>query len=291
MIYKSISVKNILGRVIRNLDNKLPAHYLDYMLEWIPEAMEELQTPFALITKSTGDLGDPDELITKQHVAKLPCGLVHIIAVEDEYGNRVREGRDVTDITSPTHRYVSDGQGSLSGARTTNFQKDVRDTRGVDPATSAPGASIPWDGSDIVQKDNIINNNVPFYKIQMDHIQTSPEEMYLKIHYKSLPVDAEGYPLVPDVTEYKEALYWYVMEKLIGSGFKHPVLPHDMRGMEYCHEKYEFYAGRALGKIKMPTQDRMAKLRDGFAQRMVPPNHFYDDFGTGGEQVQRVIGI
>ena len=290
MIYTSTSIKNVISRVVRNLDNKLPAHYLDYMLEWIPEAMEELHTPFQMITKSTPSQNCPGEIITEGHVAPLPCGLVSIIAVEDEYGYRIREGRDVSDITSQTARYSTEGQGGLNGARSTNFKKDSSATKGVDPNATLPGASTPWDGSDIVQNDSI-NNVRAYYKIQMGHIQTSEESMFIKIHYKSLPVDDEGYPLVPDITEYKEAIYWYIVGKLVGSGYKHPVIPQSVQGMEYCKAKYEEYAGRALGRIRMPTQDRMAKLRDGFAQRMVPPNHFYDDFGIGGEQIQPIIGI
>ena len=267
MIYNSISIKNVIARVIRNLDNKLPGHYLDYMLEWIPEAMEELKTPFQLVTTSTPNEGLQGALVTKNHVVKLPCGLQHIIAVEDAYGNRVREAGDVTDMTSSSLRY---SQGEF-GATSSDFHKD-------------PSLGIPWDGSDIVA---VTGSYAPMtYKIQMGSVQTSLEEAFIKIHYKALPVDEEGYPLVPDLTEYKEALYWYIMGKLVGAGFKHPVIPSSIQGIEYCEQKFSENAGRALGKIKMPTQDRMARLRDGFAQRMVPPNHFYEDFGIGSEQIQ-----
>jgi hypothetical protein len=288
MIYNSISVKNVIGRVVRNLDNKIPGHYLDYMLEWIPEAMEELHTPYQVVTKSTPNEGLTGAIVTNQHVAALPCGLINVIAVEDEFGYRVREGADVTDITSHSPRYNS--RGSQSGARSTNFQMDSSQVSGVNPATSGPtNGSVAWDGSNIVPVEDA--RGKAYYKIQMGHIQTSEEEMFLKIHYKALPVDDEGYPLVPDVTEYKEAVYWYILNKMMGAGYKHPTIPPGIQGMEYCSQKYEFYAGRALGKIKMPTQDRMARLRDGFAQRMIPPNHFYEDFGINGEQVQPINGI
>lgn len=289
MIYQSISIKNVIGRVVRNLDNKIPGHYLDYMLEWIPEAMEELQTPYQMITTSSPNCNTPGEIVTKNHVASLPCGLVKLIAVEDEHGYRVRNGMDNTDITSQSSRYSPSSPKGLN-ARPVNFQKDAQATMGVNPTTNLPGASVPWDGSDIKPVESH-NYNQAYYKLQMGSIQTSEESMFIKLHYQAIPVDSEGYPLVPDVTEYKEAIYWYIMNKLIGAGMKHPTIPPNLQGLEYCTQKYEFYAGRALGKIKMPTQDRMARLRDGFAQRMVPPNHFYEDFGIGGEQIQQISWI
>ena len=287
MIYQTTSIKNVISRVVRNLDNKLPGHYLDSMLEWAPEAMEELETPFQFITMSTPSRGYVGEFITSNHVIQLPCGLVSIIAVEDEQGNRVREGGDVTDITSNSARYSSsrNSQG-YDNATTTNFQKGVGTTFGADPNTAVPGSSTPWDGSDLSRVGN--QNTTAFYKIQAGYLQTSEESMFVKIHYKSLPVDEEGYPLVPDVNEYKEAMYWYIIWKLIGAGFKHPVIQSSMQGLEYCKQQYELYAGRALGKIRMPTQDTMARLRDGFSQRLVPPHHFYEDFSIGSEQVQTI---
>ena len=114
--------------------------------------------------------------------------------------------------------------------------------------------------------------------------------MFVKIHYTALPTDDEGYPLIPDVAEYKEALYWYVMQKLIGTGFQHPVIPMNLNGLDYCDAKYKEYAGRALGEIKMPDQDRMGKLRNSVT-RLIPPFHFYEDFFQGSEQVQPIAGI
>lgn len=278
MSYTSTSVKEIAGRIIRNLDNKLPASYVDYFWEWLGEAVEELRTPFTLDTKSTPNHDCEGAFITYNHVVKLPCGLMEILSVEDEFGNRLHRTGAQLDIVKPsTSRSVVDQRGS----RVTDFLTNVE----VIGTGSAAGPSVPWDGSNLF-KDNQ-STTTAAYNLKMDYLQTTEESMFVKIHYTGLPVDEEGYPLIPNQTEYKEALYWYVLKKLIASGFQHPVIPATLQGIEYCEKKYETYAGRALGEIKMPDQDRMNKLYNSTV-RLIPPTHFHDDFFQGSEQIQPI---
>jgi hypothetical protein len=283
MSYKSTSIKEVLMRVIRNLDHKIPSRYVDSMLEWIPEAIEELRTPFTLDTKSTPNLNKDGALWSKNHVIKLPCGLVEVLAVEDQFGYRIhRTGQqmDIEDM-SPARTQLNP---SNDDARVTDFYTDVLPPA-VPGVTIGNQPAIPWTGTNI--KLNTSSVTAAFYDLKMDYLQTSEECMFVKIHYKAMPVDKEGYPLVPDITEYKEALYWYVMKKLIAAGYQHPVLPSSMEGIEYCEKKYETYSGRALGEIKMPDQDRIWKLWAS-TTRLIPPVNFHEDFFSGSEQIQTV---
>lgn len=281
MAYTTTSIKEILARIIRNLDNKLPAYYIDSMLEWIPEAVEELRTPFTLDTKSTPNVNCDGEYITENHVIKLPCGLVEVLSVEDSLGNRIhRTGQELDTANPSLARSTVDAN---DDARVTNFQTLTGYPNIVTGNENGP--SVPWDGSNIQVVRQ--STTAAAYDLKMDYLQTTEESMFVKIHYKALPVDKEGYPLIPNVQEYKEALYWYVMKKLIASGFQHPVIPSDLNGIEYCEKKYETYAGRALGEIKMPDQDRMFKLWAS-TTRLIPPVHFHEDFFQGSEQIQPI---
>lgn len=289
MEYTTTSVKQVLIKIIRDLDQKLPSHYMDYMLEWIPEAMGELEYTHQLVTKSTPNFGKPGAMYTKQHVAELPCGLVYLRAVEDDRGYRIRRGTDETDITNPTTRYhANTGTGEFDTARVTQFR--------VDPfgVTTGPGAEptegkVPWDGSNIRESSDM--QLIRYYKLQGGYIQTSEEEMFIKLHYDAFPVDKDGYPLIPDVSEFREALYWYVIYKMIGTGYQHPVIPKSIQGMNYAKQQFDQYAAQALNKMKLMDMDRAARLRDSFSLRLVPPYHFYEDFSVGGEQMQSIYNV
>jgi hypothetical protein len=42
---------------------------------------------------------------------------------------------------------------------------------------------------------------------------------YIKLSYKAIATDERGYPLIPDLPSYQEAIYWYVVMKLSFSKF------------------------------------------------------------------------
>ena len=282
MEYTKTSIKQVIAKVIRDIGkNNLDPSYIDSILEWIPEAMGELETTHDMVTKSTPDVDCQGAYITRNHAITLPKGMVYLRAVQNQYGQRIRLGTDETDLTHPTTQAHIGYQGPF-GARATNFQQDASEIVGgitEDPTDT----SVPWDGSDLKPLENNLIH--AYYKIQGGCIQTSIESMFIKIHYDCLPTDSEGYPLVPDLHEYREATYWYVLSKLMVAGFEHRLLK-GLQGLDYVNKKFEEYASLALGKIKVPDIDRAARLRDAFSLRLVPPYHFYDDFGVGSEQMQ-----
>jgi hypothetical protein len=297
MIYKYTSVKEIIGRVVRDVGNKLPSHYFDSMLEWIPEGIRQLETKYQIIKKSTGNFRDPIEdqpqdpeaIYTRNHVALLPKDLIVLEAVEDLFGSRVRYASDITDFKNQTNRFSQGRNILFEDARPTNFQVDVFDHFGFDTSVPPPGQTVPFDGTDLkrTQDDSQLRWT---YKISGPYIQTSEECMFVKLHYLGLQLDEDGYLMVPDVEEYKSALSFYVLRQLVGAGFAHPIW-NGPPGWNHFNSQWEKMAGRALGIIKYPTQDRMEALRSGFAERLVPPHYAYDDFFIGLEQTQNVYNV
>ena len=148
------SVREVLQRIVRNSGHRIPGQYRDDMLEWIPEAIEEIGgfPDNKFIRCSTPKLGHPDALATQNHVVELPCGLIDIIAVENEQGYRMRYGSDETDIRIQSTRYhLNSTNNPVGSVRATNFQMDVFQIEGgINENVTDP--SVPWDGSDIMQK-------------------------------------------------------------------------------------------------------------------------------------------
>ena len=218
----------------------------------------------------------------------LPCGLIDIVAVEDERGYRIRYGSDETDITNQSSRYHNNTDNNpTNGARATNFQADVFEIKGG-ISTTPTDTSVPWDGSDLKQKP--ISQLINYYIIQADSLQTATEEAFVKIHYWARPTDNDGFYLFPDNGNYKSAMYWYVMKMLVGAGYEDKIY-RGMQGVNYCQQQFEHYAARALGELRMPGVDKLERLRTSFSDRMIPPRYAYDDFFIGKEQIQPILGI
>lgn len=279
--YRFVSAKEVLAKVIRGLNYRLPSTYADDILEWIPEGMGLLRVTNALVTTSTAEQYCPGELIVRNHCVELPCGFVSILALEDEYGRRIPEGGDVTDFSKQTsirHR----GAGTPNDARVSTFAVDPYTHQTSDglPADE-PTSSFPFLGEDVSQVTTTPRTTY-YYKLVGNHIQTSFESGFVRLHYLSLPVDVEGYPMIPDDENYKLALEWHILKRLIGSGYEHPVFKYD-----YADQQWERYAGRAIASVSFYTPEGAAKLNRAIV-RLIPPYAYYENFGVGSEQPERL---
>jgi len=275
-----VSAKEVVARLVRGLGYKLPSSYMDDVLEWIAEGLGMLRVTNTLVTESSGDLNCPGEILVDNHCAQLPCGFISMIAVEDENGLRLPEGSDQTDLKKQTSRRHSMTQ----LARSNSFEVNpfVHQTSDGLP-TNEPGNIPPYyiDGSDIKQQDNSTYTNA-YYKLVGNHIQTSFECGYIRIHYWAIPVDHSGYPMIPDNENLKQALEWHVIRRLIGSGYEHKVFTYQV-AEEMCEKNF----ARAISEVSYPTPETMARINRATV-RLIEPYNFYEDFFVGGEQPERL---
>lgn len=257
-----VSGKVILARVIRALGYKLPSVYHDDILEWIAEGLGMIQVTNALILKETSDMDCPGEILVRNFCAKLPCGFIAIERVKNEYGNRLREA-------SATAQRTTNPALDRIRASVFNVNPYLHQTEDGVP-TESPGTSIPVYGEDIEQSEDLSSKN--YYQIKGNYIQTGFEEGYIQIEYWALPTCDEGYPLIPDNEPFKQAIEWYVIMRLIGSGYEHKVFNYQMASAEF-----EKWAGRGMNEVSYPTPDTMARINN-VTVRLIPPDHFRDDF-------------
>jgi len=61
---------------------------------------------------------------------------------------------------------------------------------------------------------NGLDKEKPEYFIKPGWIVTNKRKGFIKLAYKAIATDERGYPLIPDLTSYQEAIYWYVVMKL-----------------------------------------------------------------------------
>jgi hypothetical protein len=54
----------------------------------------------------------------------------------------------------------------------------------------------------------------PQYFIKPGWMVFNQRHGFVKLAYKAIATDERGYPLIPDLPSYQEAVYWYVVMKL-----------------------------------------------------------------------------
>lgn len=97
---------------------------------------------------------------------------------------------------------------------------------------------------------------------------------YVKLSYKAIPTDERGYPLIPDLPSYQEAVYWYVMMKLTFPKYLNGNL--GGKGVNnaqnvyfYIQKQWNFYCGQAYAEAMMPTETDMRSIKNEW-NKLVP---------------------
>lgn len=250
MIYQPCSMDSVIGRVIRNTRVQDTAYIAD-MVEWIPEAMEMMETRM----QTEGAIAD---VVMKFHKHRLPCGLLYIDAVE-HMGRRLPRGNSVKSIRRPnTHEQRSGG---------------IEQTwTSVPFKYPAPGDQSYLYFSTLQKVERLPQHDAHYYEIELGCILTDFDSGPITIYYRRTMIDDKGLPLIPDNSNYKEALYWYTRAKMIGAGFDDRIVK-----MEECDRKFEFYAGRAMGEITYPSPDEMEHRVNTFA-RLIPVENYFENY-------------
>ena len=117
-------------------------------------------------------------------------------------------------------------------------------------------------------------------------MKTNKNKGYIKLAYKAIAVDDRGYPLIPDLTSYQEAIYWYVVMKLSfpkfmegtlsGKGSKYSA-KYSQSSYYFIQQQWNFYRNQAYAEAMMPTADEMEAIKNSWHQ-LIPDVNARDTF-------------
>lgn len=118
---------------------------------------------------------------------------------------------------------------------------------------------LPFINPDLVV-DQPIQRFDDQYFLKPGFIVTNRRSGYLKLSYTSIVTDERGYPMVPDLSSYHEAVYWYVVMKLKFPEFMDGRMPENR--YNYIHNRWQFYRGQAYAEALMPTEGEMISIKN-----------------------------
>lgn len=263
-VYKTTSIKPIIARVIRNT-RITDMTYADDIMEWIGEALDRCMIRWKL--EKTHKV-----LEITNHSAKLPCGLVTLNAVLFK-GHRLRKGTSTIDVRIKPVRNA-DELNTYFVTDTTIQAEDIN-SQNIDLLR---GVNIVESNS--ISQDSSEHPSHHWYDLKYDYIQTSFREGCITIAYRIQDIDAEGYPLAPDVEELREGIFWYVCSKLVFTGYK---LPDASMDFKFCDAQSKLYFRKGKNIIKHESEDdkeNQIQLRNN----LIPPDNYYHDFFINSEQ-------
>lgn len=250
MIYTYTSSKTIISKVFRDLKIQRNDWIYDG-IEWIGEALEAINAAPQLEDKAR-------VLQVQSHKSALPSDLHRIREVR--YGIGTDGGYE--DLT------LTNGQNAVLSNQTSFKLSDIEGiTRSDFSLVLKYGDSS--NHPSLVDEDRNVdkgaNHTQESFILNPGYIQTSFEEDWILITYLGFALDEDDFPMVPDNYSYKQALYWYIVWKLIEGGQEHPA------GIGWGDARKEWlrYCTQARNQANMPDESKYEQFFESWVT-MVP---------------------
>jgi hypothetical protein len=256
MINKQISVRYIIAKVLADNDMQEDTLRINDLIEWCAEGLMRIGAFLELDTIVTGKGGEP-LLEVSNYMAALPSDFHSIIQVAIS-----------KDETGP-FQAMRMASGSFDSSRGITIEDTDDDDDETTTYTTI--AEKPFQTS-------FTNDLV--YTLKPGYITTNQQDGYLMLSYRSIPLDEEGYPYIPDDPGFEDALYWYLTMKLL---YPKWVLGKVRDAVYYnARMSWNYYSKQAFGNSMMPNLDMLESIKNTWT-RLIPElgdhNNFYSTTG------------
>lgn len=297
MIYKLTSVKRIIAKVFTDLDLKEGDHRISDMIEWAGEALEKIGAFPSLINKVTGKDNEP-YLEVYNYQTKLPCDFHQVIQVSFStnvngpyypmrYGTGSFDyGKVQNDVTSLATTFPESTVVTLAMTLYSLNYADALAKINNEPITRANIEGMlnqmTPNTTGTATTDAMATTNDYTYIITSNYLKTNVESGYIMMAYQAIPVDTEGYPMIPDDVDFVEAIYWYITMKLMYPMWRLGTV----RDQVYfdARRSWNYTCKKAYGNAMMPNIDQLESIKNSW-NRLVPElNEWKTGFSTLGQE-------
>lgn len=226
MIYNWASAKSVIATVDRN--------YKPGISGWINDAMEWIGEVIEIAGVAVG----MQEVVSCREVenyrTKLPCDMEQLTTIVFKSCQLPRTGQ--TNFAST----------EVIGSQPITEQDIVTQNEGSDSDRDTKQTRPLTDGD--------------YYTISGPYIKTSFPTGTIYIHYKQLICDDDGFPMVPDIAEMRLAMADYIVFRLRGRGFRHPIFS-NLRWDEH-ERQIGIKIQNAANEANMPDHDEMELIKN-----------------------------
>lgn len=172
------------------------------------------------------------------------------------------------------------------------FEVEILQYRAQLPCEIKSIKGVQYEGKGLRLSSNVYRNlidhtNVDYYAISentyslnRDYIHTNFENGTVYIAASVMPVDENGYPLIPNDIKIKEFLYYHILWKIAENMMLAGNM--DMGKLGYLQQQRAFYAGAATRSAIIPSVDEMETIKNMMVRLIKDPlahSKFFDNVG------------
>ena len=294
MIYNYTKCESVIAKIMADLDSTEVRQRTSDIREWIFEAIDKIGAPMQYISRELGSADDPPVLKIQDYQVPIPSDLqvLDAVAYSDKPDGpwipmstmtRVFKDKRKPHPVPVRHSYIMHDPANLAIPEPAIIDEPPH----CPPPPHQPMMyKLPTSQSQLYTNNfmkytkRFIDGNVnkPEYFIKPGWIVTNQKYGFIKLAYKAIAVDERGYPLIPDLTSYQEAVYWYVVMKLTFPKFMSGKLTTDSSKYSqkyaqqtyfYTQSQWNFYRNQAYAEAMMPTADDMQNIKNDW-NKLIP---------------------
>lgn len=278
MIYKYTKCESVIAKIMADSNMQEKNIRITDIREWIFEAVEKIGAPVQYVQKESGEDCVPIFEI-HEHQVPIPedLELLTTVAYSNNGTNWVQALKDESSFKSKAntkhiHHYYPE---QPAGVMLPTHRSQLL---GINGSTALMDAI----------RDHKVD--VPTYWIKPGWIVFNKDKGFVKLSYKAIATDERGYPLIPDLASYQEAIYWYVMMKLSFPKFLRGSLGGKARYNQntyfYIQQQWNFYRNQAYAEAMMPNESEMLAIKNEWT-KLIPEWDDDENFfnNTGKKQL------
>lgn len=273
MIYNYTRCESVIAKIMADLDSTEVRNRTSDIKEWIFEAVDKIGAPMQYIRKEGGTQDFP------------------LLEIQD---NQVPLPEDLVVLDGVAFSLSPKGPWVPMTVSTSVFREPIpHHNKPQEPhqpmrykALTSQSQFYTENNMRFFEKAVTNYDRKPEYFIKPGWLVTNKQKGFIKLAYKAIAVDERGYPLIPDLSSYREAIYWYVVMKLSFPKFMEGTL--SGRGTKYSakysqssyyfiQQQWNFYRNQAYAEAMMPTADEMKGIQNEW-NRLVPEFESGDTF-------------
>lgn len=297
MIYNYTRCESVIAKIMADLDMSEKDTRITDIKEWIFEAVEKIGAPTQYQLVESGVDGEPIYRIADRQIP-IPSGLQFLEGVAyspnpDGPWYPMRKDTGTFHKLGPHHhpKWFSDSDGCCHHGWVEKYHVPcVHDHchEGFIEHPTTMNAQI-YTRNGMKYMETMFPKGVPFkdctYFVKPGWIVTNMPKGFIKLAYKKILTDEKGYPVIPDLASYQEAVYWYVVMKLSFPKYLKGRLG-GKKGVntaantyQYIQQQWHFYRNQAYAECMMPDAGEMRAIKNDWT-KLIPDWDSDDTFFT-----------
>lgn len=125
------------------------------------------------------------------------------------------------------------------------------------------------------------------YKVNDDYMFVNFNKGIVRISYKAIPVDENGYPLIPDDVKFKNAVAYHIMWKIGFIKWMQGKIANAV--YQKIEQDRDWYIGAAQTRGHTPNPDMMESIKNNWIRLIKKINQQGDGFKGMGHQEERYV--